>query len=120
MAVGFFYASNLVIRSLIQFVRIGFIRAGKEAKEKQRPDADVNHDISGIEYVVPIGDMLDVDEVDHAAIHESIQYIAGAATDYEAEADILIALDRCAKPEIGAYAYQKRDANCGEYPTHPL
>lgn len=80
----------------------------------------MDHHIGGIEYIVPIGDVLYVDEVDHTAIHNSIQYVAGAATDYKAKADILIAIDHWAKPEIGAYAYQKRDANHSKYPAHPL
>lgn len=80
----------------------------------------MDHDIGGIEYIVPIRDVLYVDEVDHTAIHNSIQYVAGAATDYEAKADILIAIDHWTKPEIGAYADQKRDANHSKYPAHPL
>jgi len=106
MAVGFFYVSSLVIRNLIRYARIDLIVAGKEAKEKKGPDANVDHDIGSIEYIVPVGDVLYVDEVDHAAIHKSIQYIAGPATDDEAEADILIALDCGTEPEIGAHADQ--------------
>ena len=64
----------------------------------------MDHDIGCIEYVVPVGNVLDVDKVDHAAIHKSIKYIAGPATDYETEADILITLDCGTEPEIGGYA----------------
>lgn len=80
----------------------------------------MDHDIGCIEYVVPVGNVLDVNKVDHASIHKSIKYIAGPATDYETEADIFIAFDRRTDPEIGAYAYQERDANHGKYPAHPL
>ena len=80
----------------------------------------MDHDIGSIEYIVPVGNVLNVDKVDHAAIYKSIQYVTGPATDDEAETDILIAFDRRAKPEIGAYADQKRDANRGKYSTHPL
>jgi len=80
----------------------------------------MNHYIGGIEYVVPVGDVLNVDKVNHTTIHESIQYIAGPAADYESEADILIALDCGTEPEIGAYADQKRDANRGKYRAHSL
>ncbi len=64
----------------------------------------MDHDIGGIEYIVPIGDVLYVDEVDHTAIYKAIQYVAGTATNYEAEANILMALYRGAEPEIGADA----------------
>lgn len=80
----------------------------------------MDHDIGSIEYVVPVGDMLDVDKVDHASIYKPIQYIAGAATDYETEANILIAFYSGTEPKIGAYAYQKRNANRSKYRAHPL
>ena len=64
----------------------------------------MDHDISGIEYIIPIGNMLYVDKVDNATVYESIQYIAGSTPDYEAEANILIALDWGAEPEIDAHA----------------
>ena len=106
MAVGFFYVSNLVSRNLLRYARIALGRACKEAKEKKRPYADMDHDIGSIEYVVPVGNVLDVNKVDHASIHKSIKYIAGPATDYETEADILITLDCRTEPEIGAHADQ--------------
>ncbi len=120
MVVGFFYASSLVSRNLLRYARIALVCACKEAKEKKRPDADMDHDIGSIEYVVPVGDMLNVDKVDHATIHKSIQDVAGPSADDEAEANILIALDRRTDPEIGAYAYQKCDANRGKHPAHSL
>ena len=80
----------------------------------------MDHDIGGIEYIVPIGDVLYVDEVDHTAIYKAIQYVAGTATNYEAEADILIALECWAIPEIDAYADQERNANHSKYPAHSL
>lgn len=80
----------------------------------------MDHGIGSVEYVVPVGDMLDVDKVDHAAIHESIQNIAGTTTDYETEADIFIAFDGGAEPEIGAHTDQQNNAYRGEYPAHAL
>lgn len=80
----------------------------------------MDHDIGGIEYIVPVGDVLYVDKVDYTAIYEPIQNITGTTTDYEAEANILIALDRWTKPEIGAHTDQQSDANRGEYPAHSL
>ena len=32
----------------------------------------MDHDISGIEYIIPIWDMLYVDKVDNATVHESV------------------------------------------------
>lgn len=80
----------------------------------------MNHDIGSIKYIVPIRNMLYVDKVDNTAIHEPIQNVTCTSTDYEAEADILVALDRWTKPEVGAHADQQSDANRGEYPAHSL
>ena len=80
----------------------------------------MDHDIGCIEYIVPVGNMLDVDKVDHAAIDKPIEYVAGAATDDETEADVFVAHYRWAKPEIGANAQQKRDTDHRENSTHAL
>jgi len=80
----------------------------------------MNHDIGGIEYIVPVGNMLDIDKVDHTAVNKSIEYVAGAATDYETEADVFVAHYRWAKPEIDANAQQKRDTDHRENSTHAL
>ena len=54
----------------------------------------MDHDIGGIEYIVPVGNMLDVDKVDHTAVDKSIEYVAGAAADDETKADVFVALYR--------------------------
>ena len=80
----------------------------------------MDHDVGGIEYVMPIGDMLYVDKVDYAAIHEPVHYIAGATPDYESETDIFIAFNSRAQPQVCAHGDQQADANDCEQSAHSL
>jgi len=60
----------------------------------------MHHHIGGIEYIVPVGNMLYVDKIDDTAVDEAVEDIAGAATDNEAEANVFKFLDRLSQPEI--------------------
>lgn len=52
----------------------------------------MDHDIGSIENVVPRRDVLDVDEINHAAIQQPIHNVAATTTGNESEADIFVGL----------------------------
>ena len=104
----------------MQASAVSVLPVGENAKQEHGPDAQVNHDIGGIEDVIPEGDVLYIDEVDDAAIDESVGDITGTAAYYEAEADVFIALQVLAEPEIGADPQKQADTDHAEQPARPL
>lgn len=64
----------------------------------------MDHNVGCIEYIIPVGNVLDVDEIDYATIDQSIQNVAGATANDKAKAHILIALD--------GFTQGKIDGNC--------
>jgi hypothetical protein len=70
----------------------------KETEKQQGPDTHMHHDIGSIKYIIPIGDMLDVDEVNDTAIDQPIKNITAATADYKSKADIFMPLHILAKP----------------------
>ena len=93
---------------------------GQEAEDQHRPDADMHHDVGCVEYVVPIRDVLNIDEVDDASVDESVQDVAGASANDECEADVFIVLNGLAKPQVSHNCTQQADAYQAKNPTHPL
>lgn len=91
-----------------------------ETKQEHWPNADVYHYIGCIKYVVPERYVLDVNEVDNAAIYQAIYNIAGPATDDKPKADIFVALNRFAECEIEADNTEQRHTQKTEEHTHTL
>ena len=61
-----------------------------ETENQHGPNTQMNHDIRCIEDIVPVRNMLDIDEVDYATVNKPIQNITGATSDHETKTDILI------------------------------
>lgn len=66
---------------------------GENAEQQHGPDTQMNHDVSGVEDIVPEGDVLHIDKVDDTAIDEAVGYVAGATAYHEAETDVFITLN---------------------------
>lgn len=64
--------------------------------------------------------MLNVDEVDDAAVQETVENIAGTTTHYKTETDVLDARQIVGKPEIGADCGEQGDTDQPEQPAHTL
>ena len=78
------------------------------------------HYIGSIEYVVPEGNMLDIDEIDDAAIDEAVQDIADASTSDEAEADIFMALNSATSPQVNNQGCDQAHAEKSKYRSMSL
>jgi len=53
----------------------------------------VNHDIGSIEHVMPIGNVLNIDEIDHATIDKTVKDIAGTPANDKTKTNIFITFD---------------------------
>ena len=80
----------------------------------------MHHHVGGIEHIVPVGNVLDVDEINHTAIDEAIQNIAGATAYDKTKTDIFIALNSAAEPEIAGDSHEQANTDQAEYPAHAL
>ena len=80
----------------------------------------MDHDIGGVENVIPVRDVLNVDEINNAAVNESVQNIAGAATYDKAKTNILKALNVFAKPQIERQPTQYTNIKERKKPPGPL
>ena len=89
---------------------------GKDAEQEHGPDAQMDHDIGGVEYVVPVRDMLDINEIDNAAVEQAIEYVAGSATNNETEAYVFIALQVPTQPQVRNHTAQNGDTHQSEQP----
>ena len=78
------------------------------------------HDVGGIEYVVPIGNVLNVDEVDDAAVNEPIEDITGTSADDKTKTDKLVALYQLTEPQISDDCRQQADADKPKQPALTL
>jgi len=92
----------------------------EETVKQQRPDADMHHDVSRIENVIPVGNMLNVDVIDHAAMDQPVEYVAQSPTDNETETDILQALNCRTQYQVGGYAREQSQTQKREQPPHTL
>ncbi len=97
-----------------------FLIAGKETEIEHWPKSDVNHHICRIENVMPIGNLLDIDEIDHAAVQQSVKNIAATTTDYKAEADVFVGLDFAASPQVNNQCADQQQTERTEYPAMTL
>ena len=63
----------------------------------------MHHHVRGVKHVIPVRDMLDIDEVNYAAVDKSIEDITGTTTDKKTEANKFVAPHRISIPQIGNY-----------------
>lgn len=88
----------------------------------------MDHDVCCVEDVMPVGNMLDVYEVHHAAINQSVEDVAAAASSDKTEANVLIGFNTGAAQQVEHQsADQYNTEECKEppsalehpeYPTH--
>ena len=64
--------------------------------------------------------MLDIDEIDHTAVQQSVNNIAATTTDYKAEADEFVGLDIAASPQVKNQCADQQQAERTEYPAMTL
>lgn len=80
----------------------------------------MHHDVRRVEYVMPEWNALHVDEIDDAAIQQSIQDIAPAASDDKSEAKVFVGLHIAAPPQVHHQGADQQKAEESEYPAMPL
>lgn len=80
----------------------------------------MDHHVCGIEDVVPERDVLYVDEIDDAAVDQSIQHIASPSADDEAETDVLMRFDVAASPQVNHQCADEQQAEQAEDPAMAL
>ncbi len=86
----------------------------------------MHHDVCCVEDVMPVGNVLDIDEVHHAAIDQPVEDITATPTSDESEAYILVGPDTVAAQQVkhqSAYQYNteecKEPASALEHPEYP-
>ena len=80
----------------------------------------MDHDVGRVEYIMPEGDLLNINKINDAAVDQSIGDIAGAASDYKPKADVLIAFEGRIDYQVGRDAHQQADTDQAEKPSGPL
>ena len=80
----------------------------------------MDHDVGRVEYIMPEGDLLNINKINDAAVDQSIGDIAGAASDHKPKADVLIAFEGRIDYQVGRDAHQQADTDQAEKPSGPL
>lgn len=96
------------------------VPTGEQADEQHGPQSNMYHHVSGVENVVPVGDVLHVDEVDNTAVQQSVHDIAGAATGNKTEADEFVGPDMPALQQIYDQSDDQQAADQCKYPALAL
>ena len=95
-------------------------RFPEEREDYDRPDADVDHDVGGIEDIVPVRNMLNIDEVDDTAVNNAVENIAEARANDEAETNVLVKLGVFLAHQVDDDAAQYDGARNGDQPAHAM
>src|SRR5579872_1240706 len=80
----------------------------------QRPHAQMNQHIREIENIVPVGDALNVDEVNNSMVENAVADIAHACSDDDSETEAIKKIRGLVGENVNRYSGQNRAAEYRE------